>query len=127
MLDSMRLTNMLTNRLKNTLYAIIINILTKVVVDSMPFETGHKKMGGRRKGVANQTTAKVKEAILSAFEQVGGEAYLVKVANDDPKTFCALLARLLPTEMKAQISDSASESIVERLRRGRERAMQDEA
>jgi len=127
MLDSMGLDDMLKNSLKNTLYAIIINMLTKVVVNSMPFETGHKKMGGRRKGVANQTTAKVKEAILSAFDQVGGEAYLVKVANDDPKIFCALLARLLPTEMKAEISDSTSESIVERLRRGRARAMLDEA
>lgn len=58
-----------------------------------------KKTGGRTKGTPNKTTAQVKEAILRAFEKVGGASYLEKVAQEDPKTFCTLLGRVLPTEI----------------------------
>ena len=51
---------------------------------------------GRKPGARNRTTAAVKEAILCAFEKVGGESYLVDIARKDHKTFCALLARLVP-------------------------------
>lgn len=57
---------------------------------------------GRPKGSPNKTTAAVKTAILNAFEKVGGQDYLVKVAEDDPKTFCALLAKVLPAELKVE-------------------------
>lgn len=60
-----------------------------------------KKTGGRTKGTPNKTTAQVKEAILRAFDKVGGAAYLEKVATEDPKTFCTLLGRVLPTEITA--------------------------
>lgn len=56
------------------------------------------RAGGKLKALA------VKRAILNAFEKVGGEDYLVMVAKEDPKTFCALLARLLPAEVKADIT-----------------------
>jgi hypothetical protein len=58
-----------------------------------------KKTGGRAKGTPNKTSAKVKEAILKAFDKVGGERYLERVAQEDPKTFCSLLGRVLPTEI----------------------------
>ncbi len=58
-----------------------------------------KKTGGRAAGTPNKTTAQVKEAILKAFEKVGGATYLEKVAQEDPKTFCTLLGRVLPTEL----------------------------
>ena len=51
---------------------------------------------GRKPGARNKTTAAVKEAILRAFEEVGGKSYLVDVARKDHKTFCALLGRLVP-------------------------------
>lgn len=57
---------------------------------------------GRKAGVPNKTTAALKDAILNAFEQAGGEAYLKKVADSDPKTFCALLGKVLPAEIKAE-------------------------
>jgi hypothetical protein len=88
----------------------------------MPFEQGHKKIGGRRKGSINKSTAKVKDSIIAAFEEVGGESYLAKVALDDPKTFCALLARLLPTEMKAEFNTKPAEEMIERLEKDRQRA-----
>jgi hypothetical protein len=54
---------------------------------------------GRKKGVPNKATAALKDAILNAFSQVGGEAYLVTVAKTDPKTFCTLLGKVLPLQV----------------------------
>lgn len=59
------------------------------------------KYGGRVKGTPNKTTVQVKEAILNALEQCGGVNYLVMVALTDPRTFCTLLGRVLPTELSA--------------------------
>jgi hypothetical protein len=81
--------------------------------------TGRKKTGGRKKGTPNKTTRAIKDAILNAFEEVGGENYLVKVAMEDPKTFCSLLAKILPTDMKHGVD----EDLVELLNKGRKRAM----
>jgi hypothetical protein len=58
-----------------------------------------RKTGGRTKGTPNKINAAVKEAIIGAFNKVGGEAYLVKVAESDPRTFCALLGKVMPTQL----------------------------
>jgi hypothetical protein len=71
-----------------------------------------EKTGGRQKGTPNKTTSKLKEAVLNAFEQVGGTGYLVKVAQEDPKTFVTLLGKLLPAEMKADISSEQGAIVV---------------
>jgi hypothetical protein len=47
----------------------------------------------------NKTTQSVKEAIERAFQKLGGTDYLVHVGRNDPRTFCALLSRLLPTKL----------------------------
>lgn len=61
---------------------------------------GGKRPGaGRKKGVPSVFTVKVKEAILEAFKAKGGKKYLIEVAENDPKTFCMLLAKILPSEM----------------------------
>jgi hypothetical protein len=54
---------------------------------------------GRPKGLLNKTTQSVKEAIERAFDKLGGTDYLVHVGQTDPRTFCALLSRLLPTKL----------------------------
>ena len=54
---------------------------------------------GRPKGIPNKTTQSVKEAIERAFDKLGGTDYLVHVGQSDPRTFCALLSRLLPTKL----------------------------
>lgn len=54
---------------------------------------------GSRKGIPNRTTQNIKEAIEGAFDKLGGVDYLVKVGQKDPRTFCALLSRLLPTKL----------------------------
>ena len=58
---------------------------------------GAPKSGGRQKGSLNKIKLEVKAAIAAAFEEAGGTAYLLSIAKDDPRTFCALLGKLVPT------------------------------
>lgn len=58
-----------------------------------------KGEGGRPKGVRNKLTATVKEAIIEAFNQAGGVEYLTRIANEDPKTFCALVGKVIPLQI----------------------------
>ena len=80
---------------------------------------GIPKTGGRKKGTPNKTTAQVKDAILKAFDQAGGAKYLLKVSEDDPRTFCTLLAKVLPAEIKAELTgpdgDTIRVELVERI------------
>ncbi len=64
---------------------------------------GKRRGAGRKRGVPNMLTANIKEAVQNAFLEVGGENYLVKVAKEDPRTFCTLLGKILPTQVDAQI------------------------
>ena len=54
---------------------------------------------GRPKGLPNRQTVAIKEAIENAFTELGGMSYLVHVGRNDPRTFCALLGKLLPTKL----------------------------
>lgn len=54
---------------------------------------------GRIKGVPNAVGRDVKEAILRAFEKVGGEEYLCIVARQKPEVFCTLLGKVLPMQV----------------------------
>ena len=54
---------------------------------------------GRVKGTPNAITANVRDAIHNAFTELGGMSYLVHVGRTDPRTFCALLGKLLPTKL----------------------------
>jgi len=66
---------------------------------------------GRQKGELNKLTRTLKEAILAAFDEVGGRDYLVAVAKDDPKTFCGLLARVLPLQVDAEMTAVRYEAV----------------
>ena len=54
---------------------------------------------GRPKGLPNRQTVAIKTAIEHAFTELGGMSYLVHVGRTDPRTFCALLSKLLPTKL----------------------------
>ena len=59
----------------------------------------HQLTGGSRKGIPNRQTVAIKDAIERAFDKLGGVDYLVTVGRNDPRTFCALLGKLLPTKL----------------------------
>jgi hypothetical protein len=58
---------------------------------------------GRKKGAPNKTTTQLKEAILAAAEQAGGEGGLVKYLHDqarmNPGHFMTLLGKVLPMQV----------------------------
>jgi hypothetical protein len=62
------------------------------------FQPGERPIG-RAKGTPNKITLSVREAIERAFDKLGGTDYLVHVGQSDPRTFCALLSKLLPTRL----------------------------
>jgi len=59
---------------------------------------------GRKKGVPNKTTKALKEMILGALDQAGGQAYLASQADENPSAFLALIGKVLPSEIKAEHS-----------------------
>ena len=57
---------------------------------------GHINRGGRRPGSTNEFSETLKAAILASIARVGGVEFLVKIAEEDPRTYCMLLAKVLP-------------------------------
>lgn len=65
-----------------------------------------RKTGGRKKGSPNKLTRTLRELLLNALQEAGGQAYLVQQARDNPAAFLALLGRLLPNEIKASVEST---------------------
>ena len=81
---------------------------------------GLPKTGGRAKGVTNKTTAELKEMILGALSEVGGQAYLVQQALDNPNAFMTLVGKVVPRDLNAAVD--LNPALAERLKEARERA-----
>lgn len=79
-----------------------------------------RKTGGRVKGTPNKVTATVKQAVEKAFEEVGGWEYLVKMADEEPKAFMMLLAKVIPNKIEGELTVTHRE-VIDALAAGRER------
>lgn len=67
--------------------------------------TGAPTPPGRPKGVKNRLT-NLRDAVLEAFDTVGGPAYLVQLAQgtqSDRAAFVGLVSKVLPTQVQAQV------------------------
>ncbi|RVC78391.1 hypothetical protein EN745_19045 [Mesorhizobium sp. M4A.F.Ca.ET.022.05.2.1] len=62
-----------------------------------------RKTGGRIAGTPNKVTASIKEAVTEAFRKAGGVDYLVKLAAEDPRTFCGLVGKVIPLQVDAKL------------------------
>jgi len=80
-----------------------------------------KKTGGRKKGTPNKTTRDMKSAIMEAFERAGGVDYLYMLANDEPRTFATLLAKVMPSENINENRNIDVTALTDRLHEGRAR------
>lgn len=80
-----------------------------------------KKTGGRRKGTPNKVTASVKEALLQSFENVGGVSYLDRMAAEEPRAYMALLNKVIPAEVKQEITKKYADLTLEELMEQRQR------
>ncbi len=65
----------------------------------MAFQKGHKRYGGKKKGVPNKATFQLKEMILQALDEKGGVKYLVEQATKNPAQFLTLVGKVLPLQI----------------------------
>ena len=76
-----------------------------------------QKTGGRKKGTPNKVTGLLRDAILQAAQEAGGEeglaGYLKTQALQNPAPFLALLGKVLPT----QLSGDDENPIIHEIRR----------
>jgi len=72
---------------------------------------GRRKGAGRKKGVPNKNTTLLKDAIMCAFDEVGGQEYLQTLAIENPTVFAQLLGKVLPLQVNANIDTAITHKI----------------
>ena len=72
---------------------------------------GHKT-GGRTKGTPNRVTSQVRELILAALDEAGGQDYLVRQARENPAVFLGLVGKILPRPSADEISGPVTIKVV---------------
>lgn len=73
------------------------------------FQKGRKKTGGRKAGTPNKVD--LREATLNAFDKVGGEEYLTKIASQYPNAFLQFLGRFIPKDVQLSGKEEGSDPI----------------
>ncbi len=63
-----------------------------------------RKTGGRQKGTPNKVTKALKEMILGALDDAGGQEYLAKQAGKNPAAFMTLIGKVLPQDVHATVA-----------------------
>ena len=58
------------------------------------------KTGGRKKGTPNKVTGSVREMLLGALDDMGGQEWLTRQATENPVAFMTLLGKVLPTQIQ---------------------------
>lgn len=66
---------------------------------------------GRPKGLQNKVTRALKDMILGALTDAGGQQYLVQQAKANPVAFLSLVGRLVPQELKADVRAKVNATI----------------
>lgn len=75
---------------------------------------------GRPKGSTNKINRDLKQMIEGALEKAGGESYLLDQAMNNPQAFMSLLGKIIPRDMKVELSGVAD--LANRVKEARERA-----
>jgi hypothetical protein len=76
------------------------------------FTKGQPGGPGRPKGSENKVSKTLKEAILEAFGELGGPAWLIRTAKDQPAAFMTLIGKVLPMTIEGK-TDSTVTIVVE--------------
>ena len=58
-----------------------------------------KPRGGKRTGSPNKLPACIKEMVLGALRDAGGQKYLAQQAIDNPGAFLTLIGKILPRDV----------------------------
>jgi hypothetical protein len=70
---------------------------------------------GRPKGAQNKTTKALKEMILGALDQAGGESYLLQQARENPNAFLTLVGKVLPTTLAGDPNNPVTVTTIKRV------------
>lgn len=62
-----------------------------------------ERRGGRQAGTPNKIPNALREMILEALEGAGGVGYLQRQAKDNPAAFLALVSKLVPKDIRADV------------------------
>lgn len=84
------------------------------------FVKGMPKVGGRRRGTSNRLTATFRQAVLLAYQRIGGHEAFTKWAAENRSDFYRIAARLIPIENKNSDSEGLT-VIINRTEMGSER------
>ena len=57
------------------------------------------KTGGRTKGTPNKISKSVKDMLLGALDDVGGQEYFKTLALENPTAFASLIKHITPQEV----------------------------
>lgn len=71
-------------------------------IDTVPKKSRPQPKGGSRKGIPNKVTADLKAMILGALDGAGGQEYLQRQANENPKAFLTLVGKVLPLQVTGE-------------------------
>lgn len=70
------------------------------------------KTGGRQKGTPNKTTKEVKNALIQAFDELGGVPALVEWGKKNPDDFYKLWVKVMPVQQtEAVVADQPIQRI----------------
>jgi len=72
---------------------------------------GRRPGAGRKPGVPNKIQMSVKEMVLGALHELGGQKWLKKVAAEDPKAFIPLITRCMPTVIAGDPENPLSHAV----------------
>ncbi len=81
--------------------------MENLIVENKPPAAGR----GRPKGTPNKTTKALKDMILGALSDVGGQSYLARQAEENPTAFLTLVGKVLPHELKADLEGSGNMTV----------------
>lgn len=58
---------------------------------------------GRPKGSKNIATKAIKDMILGALDDAGGQKYLLEQARNNPSAFLTLIGKVIPQDVNAKV------------------------
>ena len=68
-------------------------------VSQLTLRSLQKGRAGRAKGTPNRENKALREMILGALDELGGQQYLVEQGRQNPGTFLMLVGKVLPTTL----------------------------
>lgn len=66
---------------------------------------------GRRRGSKNKVSKQAKELVLEALDDLGGKQWLLDLAEREPRSFAAMVQKLVPTEVDAKVDHDVTISL----------------